>query len=137
MLKQVSVQNILYEKLWSLDPLYDKKLLISYNIFRTIKKSSKSARGLISTRTNIFHINFLSCADWPSGYSVTEILYLNWSTEWYELEYRYWLFTFQVFESICIFSRSWNSIFFMSVLNRLIVRQIHPSSLEQKLPLRA
>ena len=77
MLKQVFVQNTLYEKLWSLDPLYDKKLLISYNIFRSIKKSSKSTRGLISTRTNIFHINFLSCADWPSGYSVTEILYLN------------------------------------------------------------
>ena len=25
LLKQVSVQNILYEKVWSLDPLYDKK----------------------------------------------------------------------------------------------------------------
>ena len=42
LLKPVSVQNILYEKLWSLDPFYDKNLLFLYNIFRMIKKSSIS-----------------------------------------------------------------------------------------------
>ena len=33
------------------------------------------------TRSSIFHINFHSCAMWPGGYSDTEFLYLNWSTE--------------------------------------------------------
>ena len=33
------------------------------------------------TRSSIFHRNFLSFAKWLSGYSVTEFLYLNWSTE--------------------------------------------------------
>ena len=47
MLKQVSVQNDLYEKLWSLDPPYDKNLLILCNIFRMIKKTSKSMYVLI------------------------------------------------------------------------------------------
>ena len=42
LLKHVSVQNVFYKKLWSLDPLYDKNLLILHNIFRMIKKSSKS-----------------------------------------------------------------------------------------------
>ena len=40
--KHVSVQNALYEKLSSLDPLYDKNLIILYNIFRRIKKSFNS-----------------------------------------------------------------------------------------------
>ena len=33
LLKQVSVQNVLYEKLWSVDPLYDKNLLIYTTFF--------------------------------------------------------------------------------------------------------
>ena len=41
-LKHVSDQNALYEKLWSLDQLYDKNLLILHNIFRMFKTSSKS-----------------------------------------------------------------------------------------------
>ena len=42
LLEHVSIQNVLYEKLWRLDPLYIKNLLNLYNIFRMIKKSSMS-----------------------------------------------------------------------------------------------
>ena len=50
----------------------------------------------ILTRSSIFHINSLSCAKWPSGYSVTEFLYWTGPLKC-EFESRYWIFHFSFF----------------------------------------
>ena len=72
-----TIQNVFYEKLWSLDPLYVKNLLILYNIFSNDKEKFYIHVGFNVKRSSIFHIKYLSCAKWPSGYSITEFLYLT------------------------------------------------------------
>ena len=73
------------------------KTYLFYTTFLNDKEKLYVHVGFNLTRSSIFHINYLSCAKCPSGFSVTELLYPNWSTEWCGFETCYWLFHFSFF----------------------------------------